>query len=169
MTAANARRTGRRRARDLGYRRHLSGRLPVAKVARIERDAAYSLAKITCIPTAGTDQNRQVLVLSQEMNIAARPHGNGIRGGKLPNRSAPKNANERKGKLVAFYEQQAAHPVARQGGLHGAHPGARGCCSTCCPGGASSGARTMVALVLTFWCVHQPARSGSASRGSSGW
>src|SRR5712691_2026962 len=40
--------------------------LPVAKVSRIERDAAYSFAKITCVPTAGTDRNRQVLVLSQE-------------------------------------------------------------------------------------------------------
>src|SRR5439155_27094210 len=29
--------------------------LPVAKVARIEQDAAYSFAKITCVPTAGTD------------------------------------------------------------------------------------------------------------------
>jgi len=36
---------------------NLSGGLPVAKVARIERDAAYSFAKITCIPTAGTNQN----------------------------------------------------------------------------------------------------------------
>ena len=40
--------------------------LPVAKVSRIERDPAYSFAKITCVPTAGTDRNRQVLVLSQE-------------------------------------------------------------------------------------------------------
>jgi len=38
--------------------------LPVAKASRIERDAAYSFARITCIPTAGTDQHRQVLVLS---------------------------------------------------------------------------------------------------------
>jgi len=39
--------------------------LPVAKVLRVERDTA-SFAKITCVPTAGTDRNRQVLVLSQE-------------------------------------------------------------------------------------------------------
>jgi len=39
--------------------------LPVARVTRIERDAAYSFAKITCAPTAGTDRNRQVLVLAQ--------------------------------------------------------------------------------------------------------
>src|SRR5207247_1050419 len=36
-------------------------------------DTAYSFAKITCIPTAGTDQNRQVLVLSQEANLPAVP------------------------------------------------------------------------------------------------
>jgi rod shape-determining protein MreC len=38
--------------------------LPVATVARIERDAAYAFAKITLAPTAGTDRYRQVLVLS---------------------------------------------------------------------------------------------------------
>jgi rod shape-determining protein MreC len=45
--------------------------LPVAKVSRIERDAAYSFARITCIPTAGTDRHRQVLVLSQEAGLPA--------------------------------------------------------------------------------------------------
>ena len=43
--------------------------LPVARVARIERDAAYAFAKITCVPTAGTGQHSQVLVLSQEARI----------------------------------------------------------------------------------------------------
>ena len=40
--------------------------LPVATVARIERDAAYAFARITLAPTAGTDRYRQVLVLSNE-------------------------------------------------------------------------------------------------------
>lgn len=40
--------------------------LPVATVARIERDAAYAFAKISLTPTAGTDRYRQVLVLSSE-------------------------------------------------------------------------------------------------------
>jgi rod shape-determining protein MreC len=40
--------------------------LPVATVARIERDAAYAFAKIFLAPTAGTDRYRQVLVLSNE-------------------------------------------------------------------------------------------------------
>jgi rod shape-determining protein MreC len=58
--------------------------LPVAKVSRIEQDAAYSFAKITCIPTAGTDQNRQVLVLSQETNRPAAPVEMESVTGKLP-------------------------------------------------------------------------------------
>ncbi|MBI5911215.1 MAG: rod shape-determining protein MreC [Betaproteobacteria bacterium] len=40
--------------------------LPVATVARIERDAAYAFAKITLTPTAGTERYRQLLVLSGE-------------------------------------------------------------------------------------------------------
>ncbi len=40
--------------------------LPVATVARIERDAAYAFASITLAPTAGTDRYRQVLVLANE-------------------------------------------------------------------------------------------------------
>ena len=40
--------------------------LPVATVTRIERDAAYAFAKITLMPTAGTDRYRQVLVLTAE-------------------------------------------------------------------------------------------------------
>ncbi len=40
--------------------------LPVATVARIERDAAYAFARISLVPTAGTDRYRQVLVLSAE-------------------------------------------------------------------------------------------------------
>lgn len=47
--------------------------LPVAKVARIERDAAYAFAKITCLPAAGTGQHKQVLVLSQENRIPPPP------------------------------------------------------------------------------------------------
>jgi rod shape-determining protein MreC len=40
--------------------------LPVATVVRVERDAAYTFAKITLAPIAGTDHYRQVLVLSSE-------------------------------------------------------------------------------------------------------
>ena len=44
--------------------------LPVATVARIERDASYAFAKITLAPVAGIDRYRQVLVLS---NVAQPP------------------------------------------------------------------------------------------------
>jgi hypothetical protein len=36
------------------------------------------------VPTAGTDQNRQVLVLSQEMNLPAAPVETESVAGKLP-------------------------------------------------------------------------------------
>ena len=46
----------------------LSG-LPVATVARVERDAAYTFARITCQPAVGVESGRYVLVLKNE----ARP------------------------------------------------------------------------------------------------
>src|SRR2546425_6677047 len=64
--------------------------LPVAKVSRIEQDAAYSFAKITCVPTAGTDQNRQVLVLSREMNLPAAPVETESAAGKPPKPKRPR-------------------------------------------------------------------------------
>ena len=39
--------------------------LPVARVVRVERDAAYAFARIVCQPVAGIDQHRQVLVLAK--------------------------------------------------------------------------------------------------------
>jgi rod shape-determining protein MreC len=65
--------------------------LPVAKVSRIEQDAAYSFAKITCVPTAGTDQNRQVLVLSREMNLPAAPVETESVAGKPPKQKRSRN------------------------------------------------------------------------------
>lgn len=47
--------------------------IPVAKVARIERDAAYAFAKISCLPAAGTDRHRQVLVLDREADLPPAP------------------------------------------------------------------------------------------------
>jgi rod shape-determining protein MreC len=47
--------------------------IPVAKVARIERDAAYAFAKIACLPAAGTDQHNQVLVLARDANLPPLP------------------------------------------------------------------------------------------------
>ena len=37
--------------------------LPVAKVIRVDRDAAYSFARILCDPAAGVEKHGQVLIL----------------------------------------------------------------------------------------------------------
>jgi rod shape-determining protein MreC len=47
--------------------------LPVATVARIERDAAYAFANITLALTAGADRYRQVLVLANEAKPPPEP------------------------------------------------------------------------------------------------
>jgi rod shape-determining protein MreC len=46
--------------------------IPVATVARIERDAAYAFARIVCQPAAGVESGRYVLVLANEAR-QARP------------------------------------------------------------------------------------------------
>jgi rod shape-determining protein MreC len=47
--------------------------LPVATVARIERDAAYAFARIVCEPAAGVERGRYVLVLNLEPRAAPYP------------------------------------------------------------------------------------------------
>ena len=47
--------------------------LPVATVARIERDASYTFARIVCQPAAGVETGRYVLVLKKEAGPAPRP------------------------------------------------------------------------------------------------
>ena len=56
--------------------------LPVARVARIERDAAYTFAKISCQPVAGADQHRQVLVLEKMQDTPAWAEESGRAGQK---------------------------------------------------------------------------------------
>lgn len=58
--------------------------LPVAKVSRIERDAAYAFAKISCVPTSGTEQHKQVLVLAQEAKLPPPPVEVESAAAKLP-------------------------------------------------------------------------------------
>lgn len=64
--------------------------LPVAKVIKVERDAASSTAKITCIPAAGPDQNRQVLVLARETGFPARPVEGEPTAAPAPKQKRPK-------------------------------------------------------------------------------
>ena len=47
--------------------------LPVATVARIERDAAYAFARIVCQPAAGVESGSYVLVLGAEAKRSAYP------------------------------------------------------------------------------------------------
>lgn len=47
--------------------------LPVALVSKIESNAAYAFARITCTPAAGVNRNRQVLVLSPLPPVPERP------------------------------------------------------------------------------------------------
>jgi rod shape-determining protein MreC len=70
--------------------------LPVAKVSRVERDAA-SFAKITCVPTAGTDRNRQVLVLTQEATLPPPEFESESGVGSLPKQKRQKTRMSAKG------------------------------------------------------------------------
>lgn len=47
--------------------------IPVAKVVKIERDPSYPFARIFCVPTAGVDQHRHLLVLSNPPKLPERP------------------------------------------------------------------------------------------------
>lgn len=47
--------------------------IPVAKVERIERDAAYPFAQIACSPVGGVDKHRHLLVLSALPRLPERP------------------------------------------------------------------------------------------------
>ena len=46
---------------------------PVAKVIRIERDSAYSFARIFCVPIAGVENFGEVMVLSPRQALPERP------------------------------------------------------------------------------------------------
>jgi rod shape-determining protein MreC len=47
--------------------------IPVAKVVKIERDAAYPFARVVCLPVAGVDKHRHLLVLSDLPKLPERP------------------------------------------------------------------------------------------------
>ena len=47
--------------------------LPVARVTRVERDPAYPFARITCVPLAGVDKNRTLLIVSGVPSLPPRP------------------------------------------------------------------------------------------------
>jgi rod shape-determining protein MreC len=58
--------------------------LPVATVARIERDAAYAFARIVCQPAAGIESGGYVLVLDSETRRPGYPEQAGPESDKRP-------------------------------------------------------------------------------------
>ncbi len=50
--------------------------IPVARVLKIERDPAYPFANVTCLPLAGVDKHRHLLVLSGMPKLPERPAEN---------------------------------------------------------------------------------------------
>ena len=60
--------------------------LPVARVGHIERDPAYPFARIQCIPLAGVDRHRQLLILSGLPQLPARPEAVAEPGTEKPKR-----------------------------------------------------------------------------------
>jgi rod shape-determining protein MreC len=48
--------------------------IPVAKVVKIERDPAYPFAHVTCLPVAGVDKHRHLLILSSLPALPDRPN-----------------------------------------------------------------------------------------------
>lgn len=47
--------------------------IPVAKVTRIERDAAYPFARVSCLPIGGVDKHRHLLILSGVPQVPVPP------------------------------------------------------------------------------------------------
>jgi rod shape-determining protein MreC len=47
--------------------------LPVAKITKIERDPAYPFSRITCVPLAGVDRHRALLIVSGLPKMPERP------------------------------------------------------------------------------------------------
>lgn len=47
--------------------------IPVAKVTKIERDAAYPFARITCLPLGGVDRHKHLLILSAQAKLPELP------------------------------------------------------------------------------------------------
>ena len=65
--------------------------LPVAKVVKIERDPAYPFARIICMPMAGVDRHRYLLIVSGTPELPPRPEQ-----GAAATEEKPKIVNKRK-------------------------------------------------------------------------
>ncbi len=67
--------------------------IPVARVEEIERDAAYPFARIICLPVAGVDKHRHLLVLSSLPELP-KPPTERAAGAKPDRGSSKRNISE---------------------------------------------------------------------------
>lgn len=67
--------------------------LPVAKVARVDRDATFTFARILCLPAAGVERHTQVLVLGKRVH----PPPPAEEASAAPARPVPRRAGGRGG------------------------------------------------------------------------
>lgn len=65
--------------------------IPVAKVIKIERDAAYPFARVTCLPVGGVDKHRHLLILSAMDKLPERPAETAASNGDKRTKSKRKN------------------------------------------------------------------------------
>jgi rod shape-determining protein MreC len=56
--------------------------IPVAKVTKIERDAAYPFARVACLPVGGVDRHRHLLILSGVPKLPELPAEQPAEAGK---------------------------------------------------------------------------------------
>lgn len=73
---------------------------PVAKVVNIERDSAYSFARIFCVPIAGVENFGEVMVLDPRQALPPAPPESSSR----PGGSGDKPSLQRKKKKTAGKE-----------------------------------------------------------------
>jgi rod shape-determining protein MreC len=62
----------------------------VAKVVRVERDPAYPFARIACVPLAGVDRHRTLLIVSGLPAMPPRPAAVDVRDLPIRNTKAPR-------------------------------------------------------------------------------
>jgi len=68
---------------------------PVAKIVNIERDSAYSFARIFCVPIAGVENFGEVMVLDPRQALPAAPPESSGRPGSSSDKPGLRNKNKK--------------------------------------------------------------------------
>lgn len=71
---------------------------PVAKVVNIERDSAYSFARIFCVPVAGVENFGEIMVLDPRQPLPPAPPESAGRGGDLGDKAGLRQKKKRAAK-----------------------------------------------------------------------